>query len=115
MSALCNAPAAVEGAYGCPRTKGHQGVCYWWLAWEVGYKNWQAIIYSGEPYERRRRARGRFSAPPDASDIHMLLLTLEPLRKREQARRTPHSAPQPTSRPVRLERLPGTGLAVVRG
>jgi len=112
VTRLCNAPTVVEGAHGCPRTKGHAGQHLWWVTWEIGPGNWQAIVYSGEPQERTRRCRGRFSASPDAEDIHLLLLTLSPMRKREQARRTPHSAPEPVAGPMRVERL-DNGLAVV--
>lgn len=92
---LCGAPTSVDGAEPCPRKKGHGGEHYWWLTWEIGPKHWKAIVYSGEPQERRRRCRGRFSARPDAADVHLLILAVVPLRKAETAARTPHSEPQP--------------------
>ncbi len=95
---LCNAPTVVEGACPCPREKGHTGEHYWWLTWEIGPGHWKAVVYSGEPQERRRRCRGRFSAAPDAADVHMLILTVAPLKRAEVAARTPHSEPPPLVR-----------------
>lgn len=113
MTELCNAPTAVDGAQPCPRARGHVGEHYWWLTWEVGPRNWPAIVYSGEPEERRRRCRGRFLAVPDAGDVYLLLLTISPLKKRELARRTRASEPHGVSRPVKLQRL-DSGLVLAR-
>lgn len=90
----------VHGAQGCPRKAGHKGPCYWTIAWEEESGLFRVIVYSGPPEERRKRCKGVFSGPPSALDVHALLETLSPIRKREIGRRTPQSEPEPIERAV---------------
>ena len=96
---LCLAVSSVHGAGPCPRRVGHAGECYWWIAWD-GDAGWRVIVYSGDPYNRRRRCMGSFSAEPSTQDVAHLLRVISPLRKREVARRTPASEPEPSCTPV---------------
>lgn len=95
MTGLCGLEPKVRNTGGCPRQAGHDGECYWWLAWEDG-EGWRVIVYSGKPTGRRKRCKGRFTEKPDVRDVAHLLHVLSPLKKQEVARRTPDSEPPPS-------------------
>lgn len=96
---LCHAPTKVIGAEPCPRRHGHRGPCFWWLAFECGGEIC-AIVYSGDPQERVRRARGRFLEEPTSADVARLLETIGELRQREIDRRERQRRnPQPVAGP----------------
>ena len=115
MIGLCQRESSVHGAGPCPRGAGHRGECYWWLPWE-GDAGWRVIVYSGQPYSRRRRCMGSFTSEPSIYDVNFLLKTLAPLRRREVARRSPASEPTPISRPVKVTMSPDMkGMVLIRG
>lgn len=106
---LCGHDCGIHGAEPCPRAAGHSGDHLWWLCFEIDC-TYHVIVYSGtNAYERRKRARGRFSDPPDITAVRHLLEQLSPLRRRELDRRTPVSEPEPPYQAVRVEvqRKPG--------
>lgn len=110
---LCGHPSDVYGAEPCPREAGHAGEHYWSLPWEEG-SCWRVIVYSGAPYDRRRRCAGVFTAEPRAADIARLLRTIAPLRRAEVARRTPVSEPALVSTPL-YPKPDMRGMVLVRG
>jgi hypothetical protein len=104
---LCGAPTVVRGAKPCPRAKNHPGVHYWWIPWLDGRGEWRVVVYTGEPEERVRLARGVFCDSPSGQDVAELLRVLSPLKHAEKARRTPHSEPVGTSKALYAPDLAG--------
>ena len=97
---LCRAPSKVVGAELCPREAGHRGPCYWWIPFCIG-QTWHVLVYSGEPYDRVGRARGRFCDVPTMRDVADLLETVGDIRAREAERRAERRrTPQPPAPPA---------------
>lgn len=118
---LCSAPTAVHGAEPCPRKKGHDGEHYWWIPWEDGNGTWRVDVYLGDLSDpstptRTRLVKGAFREPPEAADVHELLVLVSPLWKVAKAAQTPVSEPFPVSRALspRITRLP-RGMVLVHG
>jgi hypothetical protein len=106
---LCRLPTDVHGAHSCPRQWRHDGPCYWWLEWKGEDSRWHVMVYSGLAEDRRKRCKGTFAERPTAPDVHGLLKVVSTLKKRQVARRTPQSEPEPVTLPVRYEFSPFPG------
>lgn len=114
MRGMCGLLSDVVGAGGCPREAGHDGECFWFIPWELaGPDDWRVIVYSGTAANRVRRCRGRFTAMPELTDVHQLLLTLSTYRHREQQKRqwrlthpVPLVAPDPEPVPTVVRERP---------
>lgn len=91
---LCEHESGVYGAMPCPREAGHRGDHFWVLKWEFGGvdgwgcpDDWRVLVFSGTPYDRRLRCRGRFTAEPELADVNFLLVALVAAHERQERMR----------------------------